>query len=254
MDFTDYLMALIILLLSLIKLYLCFYVHKLVEVLFRSSESLFISGSFFYMPKGFKRFLKSGKIGEGRAGYWALLLIYLCSNVIFFGGKFVEFQTTLVMYIVLFQFILLLFDGPEPPEIFIRRVIQNSVVIISLLLTQYAIGMSNGRLDIAISFLAVLNSFIVINLKPLFYIDREEVLFDILIVGFFSYSFLYYSNWKPLAGDYTRIILAEVLFFLLLASKKIWMLYRQIDFNPFSAKGMTPVFLGIILVLMARIG
>ena len=253
-----YLAIPIISLFALLKLYFCYFLYKKIEQFYSISNYPIIGKKQFPMVDIVKKYFKFQGTYENTISSAMQLCVYFCFNSILLSKNFLSLNTMFFPYIILFQFSLFFFKDSKHPEFLIKKIVFNNIIIVSSFLTFYSINHysqieGSDAFKYVFLFLVVINILIIINSQS-FYIGRlDNILFNILMINFFSYTYCYNFLDYQYLDNYSLILLSEILTFALLVLKKNLEFYRYRTYSLFRQKRLHPLFLGMILIFCAKV-
>ena len=234
-----------IFLLSLLKLYLCYYLVKKIERIHVVTESLRRYSPFFDIFTSLP--LRTIRECGLNSLFW--LFLFFCANAILFSGQFFAQKSSFMATLVFFQLSLLFLRGPWHPETLVKKAVENTPPLLATLISVYAIEihLENGGpalFRLAVFFLAGITVLVIINRRSFFLNNLEEILWSVLLINYITYSITHHFG----HGAWV----AELWGFALLALKGMWSAYKFDSFHPREIRRSDAFVLSIILVFLVK--
>ena len=255
---TDYLILPLVSLFALFKLYLCGRLYKKIESLHFITKYPLIENKKSIFVDILKNYLKSDHDHGHSIGLFIQICIYFCFNTILFSGNFVLLNMTCLIFIILFQFSLFFHDGLMNAEIYIKKIVGTSVIIVSIFLTFYAIANYHSTNKVILFqygflFLATINVFSIISVRSFFIGKIDNIIFNLLIVNFFSYTYCYkFAEMWSIKG-YNIILLSELISFIFLGLVKYLEFYKNKTYYLYREQDFGPLLLSIVLIFIVKV-
>ncbi len=243
---------------ALLKLYFCYFLYKKIEQFYSINNYPMIGKKQLFTLDIFKKYVKFKGFYENNIGSLMQLCVYFCFNSFLLSENFLSLNTFFFPYIILFQFSLFFFENSKHPEILIKKVVFNNITITSSFLTFYAIshysevgGESIFRYGLLV--LVTINILIIIDFQSFYVGILDEILFNILVINFFSYTYCYSFLDDQYFDKYSLILISESLSFALLGLKRFLKFHKYRTYFLFKQNRATPLLLGIILILYVKV-